>query len=72
MANDTDKRFVKIKDHFEEEAKIFDGNFFKIAPHYQEMIDTMALALPFKKNDRLKIIDLGCGTGNITKGIPIS
>ena len=38
-------RFDKIKSHFDEEAKIFDEYFFKIAPHYREILEALVSAL---------------------------
>jgi len=64
-----DKRFAMIKEHFENEAALFDKMFFKIMPRYQEMMGALIEAIPFSKNDRLRIIDLGCGTGNLTQKI---
>lgn len=61
------KRFAKIKEHFEKEAAVFDELFFKVMPHYQEMMEAIIEAIPFSKQDNLKIIDLGCGTGNLTQ-----
>lgn len=61
------KRFKEIKEHFEKEAAIFDKLFFKVAPHYEEMLQALVDALPFHKKDKLEIVDLGCGTGNLTQ-----
>ncbi|MDD5634824.1 MAG: methyltransferase domain-containing protein, partial [Candidatus Omnitrophica bacterium] len=61
------KRFEAIKEHFEKEAAVFDKFFFKVAPHYEEMMQTLIDALPFDRRQRLRIIDLGCGTGNLSK-----
>jgi tRNA (cmo5U34)-methyltransferase len=61
------KRFTKIKKHFEKEATVFDKLFFKVVPRYQEMMQAIIEAIPFSKQDQLKIIDLGCGTGNLTQ-----
>lgn len=56
-----------VKEHFEEEAKEFDSVILKLIPSYNEMIDSMISAIPFEKNDSLKVLDLGCGTGNVSK-----
>jgi tRNA (cmo5U34)-methyltransferase len=64
-----DERIRKIKAHFEKEALVFDKMFFKIMPRYQEMMQAVVDAIPFDKNERLEIIDLGCGTGNLSKKI---
>lgn len=63
------RRIELIKEHFENEAKRFDKIFFKIAPYYKEAIEALVLTLPFKDNSRPKIIDLGCGTGNIARAV---
>ncbi|MFZ2384653.1 MAG: methyltransferase domain-containing protein [Candidatus Omnitrophota bacterium] len=69
MSGSYNKRILEIKRHFEREAKIFDKCFFKVAPFYKEAIETLVLALPFKNGKKLKVIDLGCGTGNITMAV---
>lgn len=58
-------RFKEIKKHFEKEAAVFDELFYKIVPHYRTMIEILVQAMPFKKQSKLEIIDLGCGTGNL-------
>lgn len=60
-------RFAEIKKHFEKEAANFDKLFFKVMPRYEEMMQALIDALPFSKKDRLRIVDLGCGTGNLSK-----
>ena len=60
-------RIERIKEHFEKEATVFDRLFFKVMPRYQEMMQAVVDAIPFDKNDRLRIADLGCGTGNLTQ-----
>ena len=69
MTNNPVGRYKKIKEHFEKEAAVFDKIFFKIMPRYQEMTEVITEALPFSKRDKLKIIDLGCGTGNLAQKI---
>lgn len=66
MPNNSIERYKKIKAHFEKEAEQFDKFFFKVAPFYNEVIDALISAIPFKENKKLLVIDLGCGTGNIT------
>ncbi|MDD5644793.1 MAG: methyltransferase domain-containing protein [bacterium] len=63
------KRVTLIKEHFESAAEKFDSMFSKIAPFYKEAIGALVLALPFQDGAKPKIIDLGCGTGNITKAV---
>ncbi|MFZ7120881.1 MAG: class I SAM-dependent methyltransferase [Eubacteriaceae bacterium] len=59
----------KIKDHFESEAIEFDKIILDLIPYYSEMIDALILAIPFKKEETFKVIDLGCGTGNIAQKV---
>ncbi|MDD5688123.1 MAG: class I SAM-dependent methyltransferase [Elusimicrobia bacterium] len=68
MAN-SGTRIKQIKEHFEKEAKEFDKMFFKVAPHYIDVVDILVSAIPFEKNSRINVVDLGCGTGNITKAL---
>ncbi|MBN1693963.1 methyltransferase domain-containing protein [candidate division WOR-3 bacterium] len=59
----------KIKKHFEEEAKEFDDIILKIIPFYKEMLEALILALPYPKTQKIRVADLGCGTGTIAKMI---
>jgi len=63
------ERYKKIKEHFEKEAVVFDKIFFKIMPRYQEMMGAIIEAIPFSRRDKLRVIDLGCGTGNLARKI---
>ena len=58
-----------VKEHFEEEAEEFDKTILKLIPMYSEMINSMISAIPFESSDKFKVLDLGCGTGNVTKAI---
>lgn len=64
-----DKRFKIIKAHFERVAKVFDKNFFKVAPFYKDTIEALVETLPFSQKKKIHVIDLGCGTGNITQAL---
>jgi tRNA (cmo5U34)-methyltransferase len=59
-------RFERIKNHFEKEASVFDALFFKVMPEYEEMMGLLTGSLPFTRRAKLDIVDLGCGTGNLT------
>jgi tRNA (cmo5U34)-methyltransferase len=59
----------KIKKHFEEEAKEFDEIINKIIPFYNEMLEALILALPYPKTQKIRVADLGSGTGTIAKMI---
>jgi tRNA (cmo5U34)-methyltransferase len=65
--NKSKARFIQIKEHFEKESAVFDKFFFKVMPCYEEMMQSLIDALPFNTKDRLRIVDLGCGTGNLSK-----
>ncbi len=57
----------KVKAHFEEEAAEFDQLILKLIPYYKEMIESLINSIPFNSNQPIKVMDLGCGTGTITK-----
>lgn len=59
----------KVKSHFEEEAAEFDELILKLIPHYEEMINALISSIPFNREDSIKVLDLGCGTGTITKSL---
>jgi len=58
-----------VKKHFEDEAKEFDKIIIRLIPYYFEMLDGMVRAIPFAKSSAINVIDLGCGTGTISKKI---
>jgi len=62
-------RTETIKSHFEEEAVEFDKTILRLIPHYTEMIDALVLSIPFKKDEHISVIDLGCGTGTVAQKI---
>ncbi len=58
-----------VKEHFEEEAKEFDDTIVKLIPMYSQMIDSMIFTIPQDVSDEFKVLDLGTGTGNVSKAI---
>lgn len=58
-------RMDKIKKHFEEEASEFDRIILKLIPYYDEMLVALISAVPFERSAKIKVVDLGCGTGAI-------
>jgi len=58
-----------VKNHFEEEAKEFDNLILKLIPYYHEMIDSLIASLPFNTINSIKVLDLGCGTGNVSLAV---
>ena len=59
----------RVKAHFEEEAHEFDMIIQKLIPHYNEMINATVCAIPFQRESAFSVIDLGCGTGALSKAV---
>ncbi|MFX1396735.1 MAG: GNAT family N-acetyltransferase [Promethearchaeota archaeon] len=60
-------REEKIKDHFENISHDYDELTPKLIPYYNEMLISLINSIPFEKQEQIKIVDLGCGTGNLSK-----
>jgi tRNA (cmo5U34)-methyltransferase len=58
-----------VKNHFEEEAQVYDEQITNLIPYYRQMVESIVSTLPFKSSDCIEIIDLGCGTGNVSRAI---
>jgi tRNA (cmo5U34)-methyltransferase len=52
-------RMKCIKQHFEDEANVFDKRVVNIVPHYVEMLDALVTAIPFSRNVKIRVADLG-------------
>lgn len=63
------KKSDNVKAHFEEEAAEFDELILKLIPNYKEMINALISSIPLKKTGPIKVMDLGCGTGTVTKSL---
>jgi len=54
-------------DPFEELAPIYDAVFPAVVPKYAEAHDVLLSMLPFGSGDSVHILELGCGTGELTR-----
>lgn len=59
----------RVKNHFEEEAKQYDEIIRTLIPNYELMVDVLVSLLPFDGQQVFSMIDLGCGTGTISKAV---
>jgi tRNA (cmo5U34)-methyltransferase len=59
----------RVRNHFEAEAEEFDVIIKKLIPNYSEMVDILVSVIPFSKERGFSMIDLGCGTGTISKSV---
>ena len=59
----------RVKQHFQQEAIEFDEIIRKLIPHYEQMIEALISIIPFSNDNRFNVIDLGCGTGAVSKAI---
>ena len=59
----------KDKNDIEVKVKEFDSLILKLVPYYNEMITAVSLAIPFNIEESIKVLDLGCGSGNISKAV---
>ncbi len=63
------ERMEKIKNHFEEEAEMYDGIIKNLIPYYNQMVEALVSTLPFDRTAEIDAIDLGCGTGTISQAV---
>ena len=68
MADDT-ARINRIASHFEEEAKSYDDVILRLIPNYTLMVDALVSAIPFDRDRAFSLLDLGCGTGTVSKAV---
>ncbi len=58
-----------VKNHFEQEAHEFDELITNLIPYYRQMVESIVSTLPFEASADIDIIDLGCGTGTVSRAI---
>lgn len=62
-------RINKIINHFEGEAEQYDGIIKNLIPYYHQMVEALVNTLPFDHSENIEVIDLGCGTGTISRAV---
>jgi len=58
-----------VRAHFEDEAKKFDGTVQRLIPNYDAMIAALVSVIPFPREKAFYMVDLGCGTGTLSKAV---
>jgi tRNA (cmo5U34)-methyltransferase len=58
-------RIAIVKDHFDSEAVGWDERALERVPYYKEMLCVLVSLLPFTKERKFSVLDLGTGTGTI-------
>jgi tRNA (cmo5U34)-methyltransferase len=58
-------RLQQVFEHFDSEAKVFDEGVLKTVPYYKQMIAVIVEMLPFPRQKKVVLMDVGTGTGNI-------
>jgi tRNA (cmo5U34)-methyltransferase len=58
-----------VQEHFDSEAEDYDSLILTLIPNYSEMTDVLVNSIPFNEKKTFEVLDLGCGTGNISKKI---
>ncbi len=59
----------QVYEHFQEEAEGFDGLIRKLIPRYDQMLRTVADAIPFPEDSAIRVVDLGAGTGMLSAAV---
>lgn len=55
--------------HFEEEAHEYDQIILRLIPYYPQMLDALLGVIPFDSAAPIRVLDLGCGTGTISRKV---
>jgi tRNA (cmo5U34)-methyltransferase len=56
----------RVQKHFQKEAGSFDARVLKSVPFYRDMLEALVSSMPFRINQKIKVADLGCGTGSVS------
>ncbi|MFH2069215.1 MAG: class I SAM-dependent methyltransferase [Candidatus Omnitrophota bacterium] len=63
------ERFAAVKEHFNSEAGEFDSIITDRVPFYGLFIGALVNVLPFRKDEAIRVADLGCGTGAVARRV---
>lgn len=61
----------EIKLHWEKEARNYEGFVIKLVPFYEEILNALVSTIPFRQGDAIKVLDLGSGTGEVTRRVKV-
>jgi tRNA (cmo5U34)-methyltransferase len=60
---------ARVRSHFEGDAPTYDDHIIRFVPYYREQNEMMMRLVPFAGTARLRVLDLGAGTGVLAEGI---
>ena len=63
------ERMERVLSHFEQEAKEYDDIIARLIPNYEKMVSILVNFINRDEQDTFSVIDLGCGTGTLSKAI---
>ncbi|WP_435072237.1 class I SAM-dependent methyltransferase [Ohessyouella blattaphilus] len=63
------ERMERVLSHFEQEAKEYDDIIIRLIPDYELMVSILVDFVNQDRQDHFSIVDLGCGTGTLSKAI---
>jgi tRNA (cmo5U34)-methyltransferase len=61
----SEDRIGIVKEHFNSEAGAWDEKVLERVPFYKEMLGVLVSLLPFTKEQKFSVLDMGTGTGTI-------
>lgn len=64
---DQDDKMAKIRSKFSEGSAEYDARIRTIIPRYEEMLDALISCITTNEGNRIRAIDLGCGTGALSQ-----
>ncbi|MBN1802262.1 MAG: class I SAM-dependent methyltransferase [Candidatus Lokiarchaeota archaeon] len=62
----------EIRARFDKDAPVYDFDIVRLIPYYEKMLNTTIKSIPFNPTENIRILDLGCGTGNLTRKVKLA